>query len=93
MTPHQSGRIADHAQWCLYLLTAMLAMFPVPGSAYVGPGAGLGMIGSLIAVIIAVLVAIAGLVIFPFRLLMKRRNRSSGEGDVADVQSDRDGES
>jgi hypothetical protein len=48
--------------------------------AYVGPGAGLGMIGSLIAVVVAVVVAVTGLFILPIRLLMKRLRRN-GNGD------------
>ena len=44
--------------------------------AYLGPGAGLGMIGSLIAVIVVVLVSVVGLVIYPLRILRKRRTRT-----------------
>ena len=38
-----------------------------------GPGAGLGMIGSLIAVVIAGVVIVFGLVIYPLRMFLKRR--------------------
>lgn len=56
--------------------------------AYMGPGAGLGMIGTLIAVGIAVLVIVLGLVIYPIRLFMKNmkqkpkpeEERVSGDG-------------
>lgn len=48
------------------LLTPSLAW------AYVGPGAGLTVIGSLVAVAAAVLIALVGLVLFPVRLLMKK---------------------
>ena len=44
--------------------------------AYLGPGAGLGMIGSLIAVIVAVVVVLLGLVIYPIRRLLKKKSRS-----------------
>jgi hypothetical protein len=58
----------------LAILAAVSAiMAPGVALAYVGPGAGLGMIGSLIAVVGAVLVALLGLFILPFRMLMKRR--------------------
>jgi membrane protein implicated in regulation of membrane protease activity len=58
----------------LAILTAFCAiMAPSVVVAYVGPGAGLGMIGSLIAVIGAVLVAIVGFLILPIRMLLKRR--------------------
>jgi len=57
----------------LALAALLVLALPGHGLAYVGPGAGLGMIGSLIAVVVAVFVAILGLLILPFRLLMKRR--------------------
>lgn len=44
--------------------------------AYLGPGAGLGMIGSLIGVAVVVLVSVLGLVIYPLRMLRKRRTRT-----------------
>ena len=44
--------------------------------AYIGPGAGLGMIGSLIAIIVAVVIIFLGLIIYPVRYFLKRRSRS-----------------
>jgi uncharacterized membrane protein len=44
--------------------------------AYIGPGAGLGMIGSLIAIIVAVVIIFLGLIIYPIRRLLKRKSRS-----------------
>lgn len=41
--------------------------------AYLGPGAGLGMVGSLIAILLVVLVIVLGLVIYPIKLLRKKR--------------------
>jgi Mn2+/Fe2+ NRAMP family transporter len=57
---------------------AALALFctllgaATPALAYMGPGAGLGMLGSLFALIGAVLVGLFGLVVLPVRMLMKR---------------------
>jgi len=39
--------------------------------AYVGPGAGLGMIGSLLAVLAAVVIGVIGLVLYPITLIRK----------------------
>jgi hypothetical protein len=59
---------------CWAILAAVSAiMAPGVAAAYVGPGAGLGMTSSLIAVVGVVFVAILGLLILPFRVLMKRR--------------------
>ena len=56
-----------------------LAALAVPGTAlaYMGPGAGLGMIGSLVAVIGAVLIALLGIVILPVRMILKKRRKAA----------------
>lgn len=48
-----------------------------PAAAYMGPGAGLGMIGSLVAVIGAVLIALLGIIILPVRMILKRRRKAA----------------
>jgi uncharacterized membrane protein len=44
--------------------------------AYLGPGAGLGMIGGLIAVIIAIVFIVFGLIFYPIRRYLKHRSTS-----------------
>jgi hypothetical protein len=51
----------------------LLAAYAPAALSYVGPGAGLGMIASLAAVVLAVLATIVGLVIWPIRRLMQRK--------------------
>jgi hypothetical protein len=58
----------------LALMAVLAIMLPYPAVAYIGPGAGLGMIGSLLAVVGALVLAIVGLIVLPFRMLMKRRS-------------------
>ena len=55
----------------ILFLAAMVAA--TSAAAYMGPGAGLGMLGSVIAVVGAVLVAVVGLLVLPVRMLLKRR--------------------
>jgi hypothetical protein len=50
-----------------------LVAFAGPASAYVGPGIGLSAIGSLLALIAAVVVAIVGFLWFPIKRLLKKR--------------------
>ena len=45
-----------------------------PALAYVGPGAGLSVLGALWGVLFAVFAALAFVVIWPVRRLMKRRS-------------------
>lgn len=51
---------------------------------YVGPGAGLGAIGALLAVVVAVVLGIAGLVLYPIQLL---RNWLSAKNNVSAAES------
>ena len=54
------------------IVIALFAAVPLLAHAYVGPGAGLGMIASLLAVVGAMLLSIVGLVLWPWRVLRKR---------------------
>jgi protein-S-isoprenylcysteine O-methyltransferase Ste14 len=54
------------------VVIALFAAVPLLAHAYVGPGAGLGMIASLLAVVGAMLLSIVGLILWPWRVLRKR---------------------
>ena len=55
------------------------ALLPTGAMAYVGPGAGLGALGALAAVVGAILVALFGLIVFPITMLRRRRRLRSQE--------------
>lgn len=66
-------------QTCLSGMT--LALLATPVLAYAGPGAGLSMIGSLVALVGALLAALFGFVWFPVkRMLRNRRARQAEAG-------------
>jgi hypothetical protein len=44
--------------------------------AYVGPGAGITLIGALWAVIVAVVLMVGGLLAWPFRAFLRRRKNA-----------------
>jgi uncharacterized membrane protein YidH (DUF202 family) len=52
------------------LLTILL---PVDAWAYIGPGAGLSAIGTLLALLAVMALAVAGFVWYPVKRLMRRR--------------------
>jgi hypothetical protein len=60
-----------------------------PPLAYVGPGAGLGAIGALLAVLSAIVIGVAGLVLYPLQVLRNwlRGNRKTA-GDSTDASTD-----
>ncbi len=61
------------------ILTGLLVAYAPVAVAYVGPGAGLGMIASLFAVVLAVLATILGLVLWPIRRLAQRKKAAAGK--------------
>lgn len=50
-----------------------------PATAYVGPGAGLSLLGALWAVVAAVLAALFFVAMWPIRRLMKRRAQATAQ--------------
>lgn len=58
-----------------FFISMLVMGFSECAYAYIGPGAGLGMIGSVIAIIIAVLIVVIGLIIYPIRRVMRHRSR------------------
>ncbi|WP_285671851.1 hypothetical protein [Paralimibaculum aggregatum] len=63
-------------------LAAGLAGLATPAAAYLGPGAGIGAVGTLIAVVFAGLLLIVGFLWYPLRRLLRRRKkgRDAGQG-------------
>ncbi|ALM54627.1 hypothetical protein AR456_09725 [Halomonas huangheensis] len=64
-------------------------MYTAPALAYVGPGAGLTAIGTMIAVIAALVLAVIGFVWYPLKRVMRRRR---AERTSADEDSQKPGE-
>lgn len=65
------------------VLALGLLAFSDPALAYMGPGAGLTMIGSLVALVSAVLAGIFGFVWYPLKRLFKRKKQNQEGVDEA----------
>jgi type VI protein secretion system component VasK len=55
------------------LLAFLLLAVSGPAFAYIGPGAGISVIGSLLSILATIFIAIAAIVFWPMRKLLKRR--------------------
>jgi len=62
------------------LLTAASA------SAYVGPGAGISVLGSLLGILATIGLAIVAIVMWPIRKMMKRRKAAAAAADTAEAE-------
>ena len=56
------------------ILLALVLLTPVRTAlAYVGPGAGMSVVGSLLSILATIVIAIGAIVFWPLRKFMKRR--------------------
>ena len=54
-----------------------LTLAATPAMAYVGPGAGLSLLGAFWGLLVAILAALAFVVVYPVRRMMRARKRSA----------------
>lgn len=72
------------------LLAALVIVLPATALAYIGPGAGITAIGTVLALIGAIVLAIVGFVWYPIKHLVKRLRNRSGNGVQARVEEGSD---
>ena len=65
----------------LILVILMLIALPSYGEAYVGPGLGLGVVGAVIGVIVAVFLAFVGMLWYPIKRFVLRNLSQSKDAD------------
>ena len=56
-------------------ITTALTLATTPAMAYVGPGAGLSLLGAFWGLLVAILAALAFVVVYPVRRMMRARKR------------------
>jgi hypothetical protein len=61
----------------LLVASLCLAAAATPAHAYIGPGAGITMLGALWGVIVAVALAVGAVLFWPVRVLLRRVRRPS----------------
>lgn len=57
----------------LLILTCLLLTLAGPASGYIGPGAGISVLGSLLSILATIVVAIGAIIFWPLRKFIKRR--------------------
>ena len=65
---------------CSLALAALLLALPQPAEAYIGPGAGLSAIGTVVALFGALLLAVVGFVWYPLKRLRRKLREGKGAG-------------
>ena len=64
-----------------YLVLVLLVFTTATAHAYVGPGLGVGVIGAILGTLLAVIMAIAGVVWYPVKRLLKKKNAEAAGSD------------
>jgi membrane protein implicated in regulation of membrane protease activity len=75
-------------------IALFIALAPLTAAAYIGPGSGISLLGGIWSVLVAVVLALAAILFWPIRLMIKRmKNRKSAEqGDSRPAAPGGDGE-
>ena len=60
-----------------------LVLLAQPAFAYIGPGAGISLLGSLFGLVAAIFVGLGVVLFWPIRRLMRRNRQSVSAGDPA----------
>ena len=66
----------------------LLALAAGPAQAYVGPGAGISVLGSLLGILATILVAIGAIVFWPVRKLVKRRKAAAAASQIPESSTE-----
>jgi hypothetical protein len=63
----------------LAILTSLCVLWSTPALAYIGPGAGITVLSALWGVVVAIALAIGAVLLWPFRVLLRRRRKRKVE--------------
>lgn len=73
--------------WITVIFAIVISLAALPAVAYIGPGAGLSAIGSLIALIGAIVVAIFGFLWYPLKRLMRKKQKPAEPADADEINN------
>lgn len=62
----------------LRLIAVAAVLFSAPALAYIGPGSGISLLGGLWGVLVAIVLAIGAVLIWPIRYAFRRLRRKRG---------------
>ncbi len=68
------------------ILTLILATASSAAFAYVGPGAGISVLGSLLGILATIVIAIGAIIMWPLRKALKKR-KAAAQGDTEAIEA------
>lgn len=76
-------RVFHRSGLAVMLPVALAAVHPTIAEAYVGPGAGLTALGTVVALVLALALAVIGFVWYPLKRLKRKRGTTSDPAEAA----------
>lgn len=70
-----------------FIVAALLLLSSATAFAYVGPGAGISVLGSLLGILATIVLAIVAIVLWPIRKIMKRRKATTPGSETVESSS------
>jgi len=70
------------------IFAILLILVATTAQAYIGPGAGIPVLGSLIGIIVTVLVAIGAILFWPIRKMLKRGKKNKATETTATTEGE-----
>jgi len=79
------------------ILLVVALIFSCPAAAYIGPGAGISVLGSIMGILATIFVAIGAILFWPLRKMLKKRRQANSaetapESDAAVAVNEPTGE-
>ncbi len=84
----EMSKMAEIKRLCLF--SAVMILLTGPAAAYVGPGAGVSLIGAAIGLLVALGTAVAIVVFLPLRVIKKRRALARAAAAASNVPESSD---
>ena len=63
----------------LLLLTGFFLALSQPAFAYIGPGAGISVLGGLLGILTTIIIAMGAILFWPIRKMLKKKKASAPE--------------
>ncbi len=78
---HSSVRSGAATAW-LAVAVGLCLIAPSAAFAYVGPGAGITMIGTLIGIVVVIFGAIGAILYWPIRAMLRKKRAAAKDGNA-----------
>lgn len=70
-----------------FIVTVLFLFATATAHAYVGPGLGIGVIVAIFGALLAVILAIAGVIWYPIKRMLRKKNEAGAAGNTDDANT------